>query len=274
MELVNNPKFMVSTDFGQTFDHTTVAVTERRLVPVGEPYQFVRGQHLPPRRRIYETRQNVEQHYDLIRLDRVPLRTPYTTIAQGIVKLLKEMYRRHVEELGSAAEVAAIRHPRDPSKPLRVGLAIDEGGVGKAVKDILIREMIEGLEKDKPKVHFLPTTVHGGANTTHAGGFYHVPKRDLISAGLVAYQNGKLRVGKLRHRGVLEEELANYRLKQSISTGHVAFEPLREGQHDDLLFAVCLGCWAWEYGTKRIKYTSMPNAILTDIPPDFVSQYG
>jgi hypothetical protein len=267
-------RYMISADFGQTFDYTTVAVTERRLVEVGEPYQFVGGEHLPPRRRIYETRQDVEQHYDLIRLDRVPLRTPYTTIAQGIVKLIKEMHRRHAEENGVDLDNVAIRHPRDPSKPLRVGLAIDEGGVGKAVRDILLKEIMEGLEKNKPKVHFLPVTVHGGANTTHAGGFYHVPKRDLISAGLVAYQNKKLRVGKLQHRGVLEEELKNFRLKQNIATGHVAFEPLREGQHDDLLFAVCLGCWAWEYGTKRIKHTSTPNSILTDLPPDLAAQYG
>jgi hypothetical protein len=267
-------RYMISADFGQINDYTAVAVIERRLVEVGEPYQFVGGQHLPPRRRIYETRQNVEQTYDLIRLDRVPLRTPYTTIASGIVKLIKEMHRRHLEELGTDIESAVIRHPRDPSKPLRVGLAIDEGGVGKAVRDILIKEMVEGLEKDRPKVHFLPVTVHGGANTTHAGGFYHVPKRDLISAGLVAYQNGKLRVGKLRHRGVLEEELANYRLRQNLATGNVAFEPLREGQHDDLLFAVCLGGWAWEYGTRKIKYTSRANSILTDIPPDLAAQYG
>jgi hypothetical protein len=267
-------RYTISADFGQINDYTAVAVIERRLVEVGERYQFVGGQHLPPRQRTYETRQNVEQHYDLIRLDRVPLRTSYTTIAGGIVKLIKEMHRRHLEELGNDIEGAAIRHPRDPSKPLRVGLAIDEAGVGKAVRDILIKELIEGLEKDKPKVHFLPVTVHGGANTTHAGGFYHVPKRDLISAGLVAYQNGKLRVGKLRHRGVLEEELANYRLKQNLATGNVAFEPLREGQHDDLLFAVCLGCWAWEYGTRKIKHLSHPNQMLTGIPPDLAAQYG
>jgi hypothetical protein len=256
---------MISADFGQIYDYTAVAVIERRLVEVGEPYQFVGGQHLPPRRRIYETRRNFEQHYDLIRLDRVALRTPYTTIAQGIVRLIKEMYRTHVEALGSDVESGLVRLPRDTSKPLRVGLAIDEGGVGKAVRDILIKEIMEGLNSGRPKVHFLPVTVHGGANTTHTGGFYHVPKRDLVSAGLVAYQNGKLRVGKLRHRSVLEEELANYRLKQNLATGHTAFEPLREGQHDDLLFAVCLGCWAWEYGTKRVKYTSTPKAILTDI---------
>jgi len=46
------------------------------------------------------------------------------------------------------------------------------------------------------------------------------------------------------YRGVLEEQLKNYRLKQNLATGHAGFEPLREGQHDDLLFATCLGVWA------------------------------
>src|ERR671914_2387802 len=104
---------MISADFGQINDYTAVAVIERRLVEVGDRYQFVGGQHLPPRRRTYETRQNVEQTYDLIRLDRVPLRTPYTTIAQGIVTLIKEMRRRHAEEDGAGLEDVAIRHPRD-----------------------------------------------------------------------------------------------------------------------------------------------------------------
>jgi hypothetical protein len=79
---------------------------------------------------------------------------------------------------------------------------------------------------------------------------------------LVAYQNQKLRVGNLKWRAVLEEELKNYRLKQNINTNHVSFEPLREGQHDDLLFAVCLGCWAWEGAIKKIKYLTTPNTIL------------
>ena len=98
-------------------------------------------------------------------------------------------------------------------------------------------------------------------NASYSGGFYHIPKRDLVSAGLLAYQNNKLRVGKLRYRDVLEEELANYRLKQNIATGHAAFEPLREGQHDDLLFAVCLGCWAFEYVIKQPEYVIFPGAL-------------
>jgi hypothetical protein len=61
---------------------------------------------------------------------------------------------------------------------------------------------------------------------------------------------------------VLEEELKNYRLKQNLSTSHAAFEPLREGQHDDLLFAVCLGIWAWERAIEKIEYRRFPGELL------------
>lgn len=244
-------RYMISADFGQTHDYTAVGVTERVLVPVGESYNhsYMRGGEDGSQRRILETRQKVEQHYNLIRLERVPLRTPYTTIAGGLVKLLEEFYRQHTSSKDYFGREVAV------------GLAIDEGGVGKAVKDIIRKEIAENLERGKPHVHFLPVTVHGGANTTTGDGWVHVPKRDLISAGLVAFQNGRLKVGRLRWRKTLEEELANYRLKQNISTGHTAFEPLREGQHDDLLFTVCLGCWAWEQGTRRQEHITLPTPL-------------
>lgn len=244
---------MISADFGQTFDYTAVAVVERRLMPVGERYQhsYIEGASLSHRgHKAYEVRQNVETSYDLIRLDRVPLRTSYMVVAKGLVKLLNEFHRAHVE----AADYNG--------QPVAVGLAVDEGGVGRAVRDILTKEITEGIEKGRPHVRFLPVTVHGGTATTTGQGWIHTPKRDLISAGLVAYQNGRLRVGDLRHRDTLENELSNYRLRQNLATGHAAFEPLRSGQHDDLLFAVCLGVWAWEQATAKKKYMSFPNQIL------------
>ncbi len=244
-------RYMISADFGQTYDHTAVAVLERRLTPVGELYQnyyYEQGGSRP--RRIYETRRNVETSYDVIRLDRVPLRTSYTKVAKGLVKLLKEFHRAHTEA------------DDYDGGPVTVGLAIDEGGVGKAVRDILTKEVGESIERGRPRVHFLPVTVVGGTATTTGQGWIHTPKRDLISAGLVGYQNGILRVGNLRHRDTLENELSNYRLKQNIATGHAAFEPLRSGQHDDLLFAVCLGVWAWEQATPKKKHISFPNQIL------------
>jgi len=250
-------KYMISADFGQTTDYTAIAVTQRRLVPVGEKYNATghrwKGDLYHGQNFWYpEVRQKVEQHYDLIRLDRVQLRTPYTQICRGIVKLLAELYRLHIRDEG----LQRIGYP------VTVGLAIDEGGVGKAIKNILVEAVEDGIEDGKPDIHFLPVTVHGGANTTRSGGYYHVPKRDLVGAGVVAYQNGTLHVAKLRHRAVLEEELKNYRLNQNLATGYAAFEPLREGQHDDVLFPVCLGVWAWERGTRKEEYITFPIEVL------------
>jgi hypothetical protein len=259
-------KYMVSCDFGQTTDYTAVAVTRRRLVPTSEKYNYegtrwegdlYHGGRVP----FKEARQDAEQHYDLIRLDRVQLHTPYTKIAKGIVKLAQEVYHLHMSEDN-------LR----PGQPVDVGLAIDEGGVGKAVKDILLDALEDGIEEGHPHIRFFPVTVHGGANTTRSGGYYHVPKRDLVHAGIVAYQNGILHVGKLRHRGVLEEELKNYRLKQNISTGYAAFEPLREGQHDDLLFAVCLGVWAWERAIEKEEYLSFPGELVAEVPINVIGR--
>ena len=76
--------------------------------------------------------------------------------------------------------------------------------------------------------------------------------------------------GNLRHRGVLEEKLKNYRLKQNIATGYAAFEPLREGQHDDLLFATCLGVWAWERAIGKEEYISFPGELVADVPVNVI----
>ena len=93
-----------------------------------------------------------------------------------------------------------------------------------------------------------------------------------MHAGIVAYQNGTLKVGKLRHRVVLEEELKNYRLKQYLATGYAAFEPLRDGQHDDLLFATCPGVWAWERAIEKQEYRSFPGEHIAEVPINVIGE--
>src|SRR5829696_659930 len=120
---------------------------------------------------------------------------------------------------------------------------------------------------------FLPATVHGGANATRGGCDSHIPWRDLVHSGIGAFQNQTLHVAKLRYRGVLEEELKNYRLKQNLATGYAGFEPLREGQHDDLLFATCLGVWAWERAIEKQEYRSFPGELaLEGVPMNVVGK--
>jgi hypothetical protein len=68
---------------------------------------------------------------------------------------------------------------------------------------------------------------------------------DFLPVAQVLLQNRRLRISAtLPESRTLVEELLSYRLKQNIATGHVAFEPWRGGQHDDLVLALCLALWA------------------------------
>jgi hypothetical protein len=56
----------------------------------------------------------------------------------------------------------------------------------------------------------------------------------------------------------------------NIATGHATFEPLRERQHDDLPFAVCLGVWAHEQAVEKQEYISFPTEVLAAEPVNFI----
>jgi hypothetical protein len=88
----------------------------------------------------------------------------------------------------------------------------------------------------------------GGDSVTRAeGGGLRVPKRDLASAPLVLTQNKQLKLAEgLQLAPVLKRELLNCKVKINIATGHDSYEAWREGDHDDLVLAVAMGCWTGE----------------------------
>ena len=65
-------------------------------------------------------------------------------------------------------------------------------------------------------------------------------------------QNGQLKIAEgLSLRETLVKELLNFRVKINISTAHDSYEAWREGDHDDLVLSVALGCWAGERARPR-----------------------
>jgi hypothetical protein len=59
----------------------------------------------------------------------------------------------------------------------------------------------------------------------------------------------------------------------NIGSGYAGFEPLREGQHDDLLFATCLGVWAWEHAIEKVEDLAFPGEwVLEGIPVHVVGE--
>lgn len=162
-------------------------------------------------------------------LTRPPLRTSYERIARGVIDRLCKL-----EPVGAFGERREI------------GLCVDATGVGRAVVDMLTEQL--SRRRDIPTVNFWPVVVTGGNRVTRQGGYLAVPKRNLITAGVVALQSGRLKIGAtVENRDVLIQELRDYRLKINVRTGHDQYEPWREGAHDDLLFSMSLAAWAWSF---------------------------
>lgn len=165
-------------------------------------------------------------------LTRPPLRTSYEKIAAGVVDRLCRL-----EPVGAFGERGAI------------GLVVDATGVGRAVVDMLSRELSQ--RRDVPRVAFWPVVVTGGNAVSRTGAYISVPKRNLITAGVAALQTGRLKIGaSVENRDVLMQELRDYRLKINVK-GHDQYEPWREGAHDDMLFSMCLAAWAHSFTTER-----------------------
>src|SRR5215210_2754310 len=231
-------RYSVGVDLGQANDFTAIAVLERVVVPPSTALFNPVG--VSPSNRLVEG----DIVYDLVYLKRPRLGTPYDTIAQRCADLICEL-----EPQGAFGELG------------QVTLSVDGTGVGRGVVDMLRTEFQRrgSSARSVPKVDFRAVSVTG-SNTSlkrpeRANGYWSVPKKDLVFPAVAAFQQGKIRIAKgIKDRDALVHELKNYSRTTNIATGNMAFEPWRESEHDDLLFAVCLSLWGWQTqrrGTTR-----------------------
>jgi hypothetical protein len=167
-------------------------------------------------------------------LERIPLGTTYPDVVERVRQVTR-------------------------SAELREGcyLMVDATGVGRPVVDLL---RMAGLG-----CPIMPAIITGADAETNSDGYYKVPKRDLMVGLQVLLQRGGLQIAAGMKLGpVLVDEMAAMRVKQT-ARGHEQFGAWREGEHDDLVFAVALahwgakkvyprraegddGCWRWEGG--------------------------
>jgi hypothetical protein len=223
-------RYSVGVDLGQANDPTAIAVLERTIVPRRDAMFSPVGES--PGNRLVEG----EAVYDLRYLKRPKLGTPYDTIAKRVADLICEL-----EPRGSFGELG------------QVTLSVDGTGVGRGVVDMLDTEFKRRgtTSSSIPRVDIRRVSVTGSHTTLkrpdRSNGYWSIPKRDLVFAAVAAFQQGKIRIAKdVKDREALVNELRNYRRTTNIATGNMAFEPWRESDHDDLLFAVCLALWGWQ----------------------------
>jgi|SRR5215217_893623 len=223
---------IVGVDLGQQRDPTAIAVLDRGYAPNGKLYNAT---YTAKGREHYGAREPVRREYSVRHLERPALGTSYVDVADRIIELLKSL-------------------PDD-----EIVLAVDITGVGRPVGDMLRERLNEWLEVDRSIVlHGVWITITGGDCITRAGdgGGIRVPKRDIAKAAVVLMEAGQLKIAEnLPLTPVLKRELANFKVKINLHTGHDSYEAWREGDHDDLVLAVAMATWAGE------RYFSKQNSL-------------
>ena len=241
--------YTVGLDVGQVNDPTAAALVERHPaeVPIpdsGPPGACPHCRHRGWRREgedwrcvacaeAYRPRTELSPTLRVSLLKRFPLRVPYPAMAAEAAELVREVQRR------------APHSTRQ--------LALDAGGVGRPMLDLIRRE--------RPPCAILPVVITGGTvEGRQPDGTYSVPKRDLIGGLQVALQQRHLEIPRaIPEAEVLRQELADYRVKIDATTAHDSYDA-RSGAHDDLLLALALAVWA---ALRPVR--SVP------LPPPFVA---
>jgi hypothetical protein len=171
------------------------------------------------------TRRGTENHYHVRELSRAPLGMRYTDVVEDVKALL-------------------ATPPLTPATPL----IIDKTGVGTAVRDMFTQAGLRPYS----------ITIHGGDSVIRdSPRDWKVPKRELASLLVSLYQGRRLHVAEgLTHAATLTREMAAFRVKVDLRTGHDSYEAWREHDHDDLVLAVALACWYGENapGPARITW--------------------
>jgi hypothetical protein len=221
------PRFFVGVDLGQANDYTAISIVEARSQRVGEDG---RPAGMPQQNLSRRSDDKLGTLIDVRHLERFR-NVDYSALAERIVELAEAPALRAEQPYFTYHDGFKLRNTR----PLPPGIAVDATGVGRPVCNLLTGY---GLE-------FKAITITGGSEQHYSRGFYYVPKRDLISALQVALQSGWLKIAKgLALAETLRQELLNFRVKVNIATGHDSYEAWRVGDHDDLVLATAMACWA------------------------------
>ena len=246
--------YAVGVDLGQVQDYTAIAVVgldERYLAACqarDEAYKRLSCARQDPHldevdlriieREIDEEEDSMpEPVYELRYLERLPLGTLYPEVVGRIKALLST-----------------------PPLADECALAVDATGVGVAVTDMLRNA---GL-------HFDGVTITSGEKETREGSRWRVPKRDLISACQVLFQQRRLKIAaSLPEAKTLTDELVGFRYKIT-QASNLTYESWREGAHDDLVLALSLAVWEAEKGFFGVEVDEA--LVATNTRPFTISE--
>jgi len=200
--------FIMGVDLGQSQDPTALVVLRHTRVPLDSWTVNDKAR---------TTRQDIEERFDCVHAERVPLGTSYPDVVAYIREVLN-------------------RPPlRDRCHPV-----IDESGVGRAVGDMFTAGGLRAVR----------VSITAGTEVTKQDQLrWSVAKSLLISGVDARLHSGELRfAAELGEAHALHEELKDFR-RHLTSAGRATYQA-RTGKHDDLVLAVAIALW-WAVERRR-----------------------
>ncbi|MCK5614045.1 hypothetical protein KAR91_69925 [Candidatus Pacearchaeota archaeon] len=211
-------RFCLSVDLGSENDYTAFSLIKR--------VEKIQDKGIPSfnSRPFRDEPTIVIAELHLTHMERVPLKTPYAKIVEKIGYIVNR-----------------------PEFVDNIALVIDKTGVGIPVIQMMYQA---GLAP-------IGISIHGGERVTTSKTDYGVPKRDLVTALLAAFQLRRFKMpppSKLPIIKEFSEELTNFQMKMNAKTGHDSYEAWLERIHDDLVISAALGVW-WMDKTHGVSTT-------------------
>lgn len=77
-----------------------------------------------------------------------------------------------------------------------------------------------------------------------------VPKKDLVDAGKVILQQGRVRLAPGKWKEEFNKQLAKFKGKVNERTGNTKYEAATENDHDDLVVCFLMGAW-WIFNRRE-----------------------
>ena len=122
-------------------------------------------------------------------------------------------------------------------------LVVDETGVGVAVVEMIREAMVRAGAEG----YMLAVTITAGsAVTMPVSAHWRVAKKALASVLVTLFSNRRLHIADLPERALLIREAEAFSVKIT-PEGNETFESWRDSEHDDLVLALALACWAAEW---------------------------
>ena len=233
MKRMDESTWIVSVDLGFFADHTVISILKRIQ-------RFTDAQ--------FESEENERAGlpiYQLQKLEVIPLKTEYPTIAARAAEIMDRL------------PVNDEANKNDPNPHIAKILVIDRTGAEGSFQLFPIYA--------DPWRRTIGISITAGSGYTRVSKGYHVAKTALVST-LIAVAQAKQPEPFKGHRleiapGIadaknLVDEFQSFQLKQSDS-GNVQYSG-KSGKHDDIVLSIAMGIWIGEHACHRIEAMKNP----------------